>query len=85
MLNGDISNRSSESIAVMCMDNLIFMKKIGILERISTSIMGRFFTAKFDSPNGYALLDKSWIYRTKAEAETALPAVAAEMEVQYEL
>ena len=48
MLNGDISNRSSESIAVMCMDNLIFMKKMGILERISTSIMGRFFTAKFD-------------------------------------
>lgn len=38
-----------------------------------------------DSPNGYALLDKGWIYRTKAEAETALPAVAAEMEVQYEL
>lgn len=38
-----------------------------------------------DSPNGYALLDKGWIYRTKAEAETALPAVAVEMEVQYEL
>lgn len=38
-----------------------------------------------DSPNEYALLDKGWIYRTKAEAETALPAVAAEMEVQYEL
>lgn len=38
-----------------------------------------------DSPNEYALLDKGWIYRTKAEAETALPAVAAGMEVQYEL
>lgn len=38
-----------------------------------------------DSPNEYALLDKGWVYRTKAEAETALPAVAAEMEVQYEL
>lgn len=36
-------------------------------------------------PNEYALLDKGWVYRTKAEAETALPAVAAEMEVQYEL
>lgn len=38
-----------------------------------------------DSPNEYALLDKGWVYRTKVEAETALPAVAAEMEVQYEL
>lgn len=85
MLNGDISNRSSESIAVMCMDNLIFMKKIGILERISTSIMGRFFTAKFDSQNGYALLDKGWIYRTKEEAEDALTKVAAEMGMEYEL
>lgn len=37
------------------------------------------------APCNYALLDKGWIYRTKAEAETALPAVAAEMEVQYEL
>lgn len=38
-----------------------------------------------DSPNEYALLDKGWVYRSQAEAETALPAVAAEMEVQYEL
>lgn len=36
-------------------------------------------------PEEYALLDKGWIYFTKAEAETALPAVAAEMGVQYEL
>lgn len=85
MLNGDISNRSSESIAVMCMDNLIFMKKIGILERISTSIMGRFFTAKFDSPNEYALLDKGWVFHTKEEDKAALPAVAKEMGVEYEI
>ena len=38
-----------------------------------------------DFPNEYALLDKSWIYRSQAEAEDALPKVAAEMGVQYEL
>lgn len=36
-------------------------------------------------PHCYALFDKGWIYRTRAEAEAALPAVAAEMGVQYEL
>lgn len=37
------------------------------------------------SPNGYALLDKGWVYRTREEAEAALPKVAAEMGVEYEL
>lgn len=32
-----------------------------------------------------AALDKGWIYRTRAEAEAALPAVAKEMGVEYEL
>lgn len=36
-------------------------------------------------PHCYALFDKGWIYRTRAEAEAALPAVAAEMGVRYEL
>ncbi len=36
-------------------------------------------------PNEYALLDKGWAYRTRAEAEDALPKVAAEMGVDYEL
>ena len=36
-------------------------------------------------PEEYALLDKGWVFRTKAEAETALPKVAAEMGVEYEL
>ena len=36
-------------------------------------------------PNEYALLDKGWIYRSRAEAQTALPAVAAEMGVDYKL
>lgn len=36
-------------------------------------------------PNEYALFDKGWVYKTCAEAETALPAVAAEMGVDYEL
>lgn len=36
-------------------------------------------------PNEYALLDKGWVFRTKAEAEAALPAVAKEMSVEYEL
>lgn len=37
------------------------------------------------SPNGYALLEKGWVYRTQEEAEAALPDVAAEMGVDYEL
>ena len=37
------------------------------------------------SPNGYALLDKGWVFRTKEEAEDALPRVSAEMGVEYEL
>lgn len=37
------------------------------------------------TPNGYALLDKGWVFRTKEEAEAALPKVAAEMGVEYEL
>lgn len=37
------------------------------------------------APCNYALLDKGWVYRTKAEAETALPKVAAEMGVEYEI
>lgn len=38
-----------------------------------------------DSPNEYALLDKGWVYRTEAEAQDALPKVAAEMGVEYEI
>ena len=36
-------------------------------------------------PDEYALLDKGWIYRTCEEAQAALPKVAAEMGVEYEL
>lgn len=36
-------------------------------------------------PNEYALLDKGWIYRTCEEAKAALPAVAKELGVEYEL
>ena len=36
-------------------------------------------------PCSYALLDKGWVYRTEAEAQDALPAVAKEMSVEYEL
>lgn len=38
-----------------------------------------------EEPCNYALLDKGWIFRTKQEAEAALPAVAAKMGVEYEL
>ena len=38
-----------------------------------------------DEPHCYALLGKGWIYRTKAEAEAALPVVAAELGVNYDL
>lgn len=37
------------------------------------------------APCTYALLDKGWVFRTKAEAEAALPAVAKEMSVEYEI
>ena len=36
-------------------------------------------------PNEYALFEKGWVYRTRTEAEAALPKVAAEMGVQYVL
>ena len=36
-------------------------------------------------PNEYALFEKGWVYRTRTEAEAALPKVAAEMGVEYEL
>lgn len=36
-------------------------------------------------PNEYALLDKGWIYRTCEEAQAALPKVAKEMGVDYEI
>lgn len=36
-------------------------------------------------PYEILLFDKGWVYRTKAEAEDALPKVAAEMGVEYEL
>lgn len=36
-------------------------------------------------PCDYALLAKGWIYRTCEEAKAALPAVAAELGVEYEL
>lgn len=33
----------------------------------------------------YALLDKGWVYRTRAEAEVALPVVATKLGVDYEI
>ena len=36
-------------------------------------------------PYEILLLDKGWVFRTREEAEAALPAVAAEMGVDYEL
>ena len=36
-------------------------------------------------PSDLALLDKGWIYRTRKEAEAALPGVAKELGVEYEL
>ena len=37
------------------------------------------------APCNYALLDKGWVFRTKEEAEDALPKVATEMDVEYEI
>lgn len=36
-------------------------------------------------PYEILLFDKGWVYRTRAEAEAALPKVAKEMGVEYEL
>lgn len=36
-------------------------------------------------PLDLALLDKGWVYRSKEEAEAALPAVAKEIGVEYEV
>ena len=36
-------------------------------------------------PNEYALLDKGWVYRTRAEAQAALPAAAKEIGVEYKI
>lgn len=36
-------------------------------------------------PCDYALLDKGWVYKTCAEAQVALPDVAKQMGVEYEL
>lgn len=37
------------------------------------------------APCNYALLDKGWVFCTKEEAEDALPKVAKEMGVEYEI
>lgn len=37
------------------------------------------------APCNYALLDKGWAFRTKEEAEAALPKVAKEIGVEYEI
>lgn len=37
------------------------------------------------TPNHYALLDKGWVFHTEKEAQAALPAVAKEMGVEYQL
>ena len=36
-------------------------------------------------PEEYALLDKGWVYRSEKAAQAALPKVAAELGVEYEL
>lgn len=36
-------------------------------------------------PFDLALFEKGWVYRTRAEAEAALPTVAKEMGVEYEI
>lgn len=38
-----------------------------------------------EAPCNYALLDKGWVFRTKEEAEDALPKVAAKIGVEYEI
>lgn len=38
-----------------------------------------------NNPADFALYKAGWVYRTRAEAEAALPAVAAEMGVEYKI
>ena len=46
-------------------------------------IVGTLSWRKF--PYEILLFDKGWVYRTRAEAAAALPAVAKEMGVEYEI
>lgn len=39
----------------------------------------------YGNPDDVAMFKAGWVYRTRAEAAAALPAVAAEMGVEYEL
>lgn len=39
----------------------------------------------YNGPNEVALFDKGWVYRTREEAEAALPKVAEELGVKYEV
>lgn len=36
-------------------------------------------------PYEYALLEKGWVFKTRAEAEATLPAAAKEMGLNYEI
>ena len=54
--------------------DLILDKKVELFKKVLES-MG--------IPRDCALLDKGWVFRTKEEAEAALPKVAAEMGVEY--
>lgn len=51
--------------------------------------IGKKWTLRTDSwkacPYEILLLDKGWVFRTRAEAETALPAVAEKVGVEYEI
>lgn len=51
--------------------------------------LGCKWTLRTDSwkacPYEILLLDKGWVFRTRAEAETALPAVAEKVGVEYEI
>lgn len=38
-----------------------------------------------NNPADFALYKAGWVYRTRAEAEAALPAVAKELDVEYKL
>ncbi len=62
--------------------------KVGEIYYSFTCTYGKWDISRFlwsKHPYDYALLEKGWVYRTREEAEAALPKVAEELGVEYEI
>lgn len=95
--NGDWYADTAETFSKLCQGTEIIIKlpwKPKVEEKYWSFMVRRDYTDKttwsvavsiwLDHPVDWALLDKGWVFRTRTEAEAALPKVAAEMGVEYE-